>query len=656
MFLPRGPSFSFRHRATFASLNPAPDNIDIRPFRATFRDPAVERAYLAFRRADQVRSCMLALMAGGVCYAAAGVSDPAVFGESGAKYLATVEAVRAAGVLLCFGMAAVVWRLKSSAAVNVGSVVAMLGTLMTYSVITYLEQSSGGNSDFRLVFSVFSLLAFIFFPIPVEYSAGAALGMMINVTLLFAMLGDEAPGAVARTLALMLTFAVGGAAFSIRTNSSRRMEHALRGRLEQSVRELEREAEQRRGAERELREHKENLEEMVRAKTEELRQSERQLVASQRTEAIGKLAGGLAHDFNNLLVAIIGNAQLTLELDGLPPRAKEYQRDALGAAERASSLARDVLTFSRRQLMEFHPLSLTELLAQFASILRTAAGADVTIRIDASDSTPPIIGARGPLEQMVLNLVLNARDATGPGGQIDIETGGAMVDAATAARYPDVEPGQFGLLTVSDNGGGIDAANLERIFEPFFTTKTEGRGSGLGLSVVHGIVRQHRGFVKVSANVGGGARFEIFLPATSEPIPSIAGRAVASSEGGQECVLVVDDEEIVLRLVERILTGAGYRVLTAASSETAIELFRRHADTIDVVVSDLVMPGLSGEELMKRIRQLAPMVPFMFASGYSDGGIHKSFVLNEGITLLSKPYLPADLKRKVREVLDAGRV
>ena len=626
------------------------DEFGIHPLRATIRDRQTERAFLDARQADDVRATALALLLGGLSYGMAGLTDARVFADV-ADTLLQVRILRALGVALCLGSGLLVWRLRTTRAVHALSVLAMLGTLATYSVIAFWEETLVGPSDFRLVFSVFSLLAFIFFPIRIVYSAAMVLWMMANISLLFGAIGRSAVEPQ-RTLALMGTFAVAGASFSIANQRSRRKEFILRRRSEQASAEVSREIEQRRAVERELAAHQQNLERTVAERTDELHRSQRDLVASQRMEAVGQLAGGLAHDFNNLLVVVIGNAELALRVEGLPEEARAFQREILDAAKRASALSRDLLTFSRRQVMEFQGLDLGEVVGHMTGLLRTAVGTGARVDVRVGADTPSVRGARGPLEQVVLNLVLNARDATGPGGEIVVETSRAWVTAAEAG--PEEKAGECALLSVSDTGTGIAPGDLERIFEPFFTTKPEGKGTGLGLSVVHGVVRQHDGFIRVTSQMGLGTRFDMYLPASLGLVTAVPVQSLDAARGGTEGILLVDDEEAVLRLALRTLERAGYRVFAAADADQALELFREHRSEIDLVLSDLVMPKVSGRELMREIRKLGSDIPFLFSSGYSDGGVHRGFVLDKGIRLLTKPYELDELKRKVRAALDVS--
>ena len=558
--------------------------------------------------------------------------------------------MRALGVALCLGGAAAVYKLKLTWANRALSALGMLGTLLTYSVIAYLEETRVGPSDFRLVFFVFALLAFIFFPIPVLQSTLMAAWMMLNVVVFFLLAHHGTGPELMRTLALMVTFAAAGASFSIATNRVRRKEFLLRRRREEAVEDLSHEVEQRRAIELELQRHKENLEATVKVRTEELHSSERQVMDAQRMEAVGQLAGGLAHDFNNLLSVVMGNAEMTLLEPDLPARAREWQRDILGAAGRASALSRDLLTFARRDVIALGVLDLRELIEKASGILRTAVGARAEFLVSVSADTPHVEGAGGPLEQMILNLVINARDALGSAGRISVEVMPALIESAGPSGGPP--PGTYAKISVTDTGSGIDPAHIDRIFEPFFTTKTEGAGTGLGLSVVHGIVRQHSGFITVVSEPERGTRFDVYLPAITGEATSPPPKPAASSRGGQERILVVDDEELVLKVALTVLSRAGYRVEAATDAARALEILREQAETIDLVVTDLMMPRMNGRQLMERCREQGFDVPFLFVSGYSDGGIHRDFVLEKGISLLKKPYRPNELASAVREILD----
>jgi two-component system, cell cycle sensor histidine kinase and response regulator CckA len=301
-------------------------------------------------------------------------------------------------------------------------------------------------------------------------------------------------------------------------------------------------------------------------------------------------------------------------------------------------------------VMEFQSLDLGDVVGHLTGLLRTAVGTGTRLEVRVGADTPLVRGARGPLEQIILNLVLNARDATSSGGEIVVETGRARITAAEAG--PEEKAGEWSLLSVSDTGTGIAPDALERIFEPFFSTKPESKGTGLGLSVVHGVVRQHDGFIRVTSRVGRGTRFAVYLPMSSATVATVPPPSPDAAGGGHEGILVVDDEESVLRLATRTLQRAGYRMFAAADAQQALELFREHRADIDLVLTDLVMPKVSGRELMQEIRNLGSDVPFLFSSGYSDGGVHRGFVLDEGIRLLAKPYQLDELKRKVREALD----
>jgi signal transduction histidine kinase len=481
---------------------------EIHTLFATFRDPARELAYAASRLADDVRAASLAALLGGLSFAGAVASDFARFSGDASHWLAPVLLFRSLGVALCLGCALAIWRLRKTQATRVLASLSMLGTLLTYCVIAYAEETAVGPSDFRVVFMVFALLAFIFFPVPVRLSIAMAALMLIEMIVLGVLVGADSTNIV-RTAALMVTFAVAGGLFSATNNRARRKQYSLRQRIER-VNEA-------------LRLHKQNLEEMVQVRTAQLRESERNLIAAQRMESIGRLAGGLAHDINNMLATIMTNAEITLMFDTLP----EAQHDILAASSRASELTRDLLTFSRRRVMELVPLSLGELVRGMEGILRTAA-TGVALQVEVAPTLRPIHGARGPIEQMIVNLVINARDAMVEAAQarsgsvhgtITIDVRELEIDAHSAARQPDTQAGTFVRMSIADTGTGIPPELLERIFEPFFTTKPEGRGSGLGLAVVHGIVRQHGGFIEVSSVAGAGTEFRLYFPLAASGAP-----------------------------------------------------------------------------------------------------------------------------------------
>jgi PAS domain S-box-containing protein len=383
----------------------------------------------------------------------------------------------------------------------------------------------------------------------------------------------------------------------------------------------------------------------------EVKALEAQLLHSQKMEAIGRLAGGVAHDFNNLLTVISGRVELILaRLDAGHPLREDValvQR----AAERAAALTAQLLTFSRKQVLRPQPVGLDATLAGTEPLLRRVIGEDVEL-VTRGRATGLVLADRVQLEQVLLNLVVNARDAMPDGGRLTIETGDQELDEA-AARRLGMPPGRYAVLRVQDTGVGMDARTQARIFEPFFTTKGEGRGTGLGLATVYGIVTQSGGHVTVSSAPGRGATFTVYLPwapaAGAEPAPEAAPRPGR----GVGVILLVEDEEEVRDLARDILAGRGYTVLEAATPEAALAQARA-GEPIDLLLTDVVMPRINGRELAERLRALRPGLPVLYMSGYTDDALLHRGVAAPGAHFLQKPFSPAALLRRVHEVLAGG--
>ncbi len=383
----------------------------------------------------------------------------------------------------------------------------------------------------------------------------------------------------------------------------------------------------------------------------ENRKLEKQLLTAQRMESVGTLAGGIAHDFNNALTGIIGFAEMLELRVSNDPEALSDVGQILRSAERASVLTRHLLTFARRQIVEFGNLDLNQVIADIEKLLRRVTREDIVIRTDLAERVPTILADQGQLEQVLMNLCLNARDAMPKGGQLLVKTEEAWLDEETVKRYPYMKAGRYALLSVSDTGVGMDEKTRERIFEPFFTTKRPEKGTGLGLAVVYGIVKQHNGFIHVYSEPGKGTTIRIYFPA----IDAFADAKVAASRGiirgGSETILVADDDESIRNLAEKILGSYGYKVLVACDGEEAVDVLRRHADDISMVVLDVVMPKKGGKQAFDEMAKTAPGLKVLFMSGYSLNAVHESFVLHPGIPLMQKPFGPGVLARKVREVL-----
>jgi PAS domain S-box-containing protein len=387
----------------------------------------------------------------------------------------------------------------------------------------------------------------------------------------------------------------------------------------------------------------------------EQKELEERVRQGQKMEAVGRLAGGIAHDFNNMLTAIGGYADLLLA--GTEPGSAEHRhaRQIEGAARRAASLTRQLLAFSRRQVLQPAPLDLNEVVGRTRDLVTRLIGEDVRLETRLSPSTEPVFADAGQLEQVIVNLAVNARDAMPRGGVLSVETDTVNVDPEQA-REAVATAGRYARLTISDTGVGMNAEQLSRLFEPFYSTKGD-RGVGLGLATVYGIVRQSGGFVTVESEPGRGSSFRILLPATGLAPEALDGEAPEPAAArGQETVLLVEDEEIVRAIVSEMLEANGYRVIHAIDGEEAVRLAAAHNGDIDVLVTDVVMPRMSGQEVAERILEARPHVRTVFVSGYTESAIANHGVLAPGTSFLQKPFTGDDLARAVRELLDAAPV
>jgi PAS domain S-box-containing protein len=377
---------------------------------------------------------------------------------------------------------------------------------------------------------------------------------------------------------------------------------------------------------------------------------EEQLRQSQKMEAIGVLAGGVAHDFNNLLSVIIGFASLAL--DTLPPDAPQRAdiEEIKGAGERAAALTRQLLAFSRKQVLQPRDVDVNGVIRQLMAMLKRLVPANIAVTFAPSPALGVVRVDPSQLEQVLLNLVVNAKDAISGSGRIAISTNVADLDEQYAAAHLDIVPGRYAVIEVADDGCGMDKTTQAQIFEPFFTTKPVGQGSGLGLSTVFGIVKQSGGTIWVYSEPGQGTTFKVFLPlaAASEDTGKAATPAPA---GGSETVLLVEDEAQVRRLVEAVLVRAGYRVLTAADGAEALRVAEAHAGEIAVLLTDVVMPGMSGRELATELARKRPAMRVVYMSGYTDDPIVQQRVA-EGAVFLQKPVLSATLLGAIRTALE----
>jgi len=399
-----------------------------------------------------------------------------------------------------------------------------------------------------------------------------------------------------------------------------------------------------------------------RAEAERVR-LEAQLRQSQKMQAVGQLAGGVAHDFNNILTAILGH--LGLARDAFAKSLPEEHPGLRGlgeverAANRAVALTRQLLTFSRKDVARPQVLDVNAIVRDMRSMLRRLITENIDLELTLAPDLPAVRADANQLEQVVLNLVVNARDAMPHGGRLAIATRRITLDAAYAAGQPDATPGPYVQLSVSDSGHGIDAATIERIFEPFFTTKDVGQGSGLGLATVHGIVQQNGGHVTVYSEPGLGATFRVFLPAAEgsagaeAPAPQAAEALEISHDG--ETVLVCEDDPSVRHLTTQMLRSAGYHVLAAATGAAALKVARQHTGRLHLLVTDVIMPEMNGRQVAKALAAERPDLRVLYISGYTSDVIAHQGVVEDGIDFLEKPFSQADLLRRVREVLDRSQ-
>lgn len=391
--------------------------------------------------------------------------------------------------------------------------------------------------------------------------------------------------------------------------------------------------------------------------TERLR-LEDQLRQAQKMEAVGQLAAGIAHDFNNILTVVQGHASLLLSDGSLANKSSESARCVSTAADRAAKLTRQLLTFSRKQVVQWKELDLNRVVQNLASMLRSLITENVSLSFHYLDELPSIRGDANMLEQVLLNLVVNARDAMPKGGSIVIDTSVQTLDAEAAKKNPRAKAGRFVCLTVMDTGTGMDAATLERIFEPFFSTKEFGQGTGLGLATVYGVVTQHNGWIDVTSGVGHGSLFRVYFPAlTAPPPPKTEPTSDKPGElrGGKETVLVVEDELGLRMLVEAVLQKYGYTVILAEHGVEALKLWKERQGAVDLLLTDMVMPeGMTGLDLSEQLRVDRPDLRIIYMSGYSvDFMGNEMSGVQEGFNFLQKPYRPDQLVRAVREVLDS---
>jgi signal transduction histidine kinase/CheY-like chemotaxis protein len=378
-----------------------------------------------------------------------------------------------------------------------------------------------------------------------------------------------------------------------------------------------------------------------------------QLQQAMKMEAVGRLAGGIAHDFNNILTVITGNIELA-KLNLMPSDPlMDHLNEVSQASESAASLTRQLLVFSRRQIIEPKVLNLNDLVENLQKMLGRIIGEDIALQTNLSPELYPVKIDPGQFEQVLVNLAVNARDAMPEGGTLVIETRTLELSQEYCAQHSPLQPGAFVLLAVSDTGHGMSQAVKDRLFEPFFTTKPMGQGTGLGLATIFGAVKQAGGSIEVYSEVNLGTAFKIYLPGVEEQAEKlVVPRYALKMPTGHETVLLVEDEASVRELGQRVLKRLGYRVLVAANGGEAFMIAEKHSDDIDLLMTDVIMPGMNGHELAQRLRTIHPEMKVLFTSGYTEDVIVHHGVLEKEIEFIGKPYNIGSLARKLREVLE----
>ncbi|HBG06082.1 MAG: hypothetical protein A2075_08745 [Geobacteraceae bacterium GWC2_58_44] len=388
----------------------------------------------------------------------------------------------------------------------------------------------------------------------------------------------------------------------------------------------------------------------------ERKKLEGQIRQAQKMEAVGQLAGGVAHDFNNILSAILGYAQLIQESDPIEP-TQSFVEEIIKSSKRATALTQDLLAFSRKQEVTLAVVDLSAVIREFKTFLGRVIREDIELKISCAGEVLPVMVDRGQIERVLMNLVVNSRDALPNGGEVLIETGPVVLDKEFIQAHGYGKAGAYALVSISDNGVGMDRETQSRIFEPFFTTKEQGSGTGLGLSMAYGTVKKHDGFITVYSEPGAGTIFKIYLPhvPAAAPVHSMIPKGPVALRGGEENILVGEDDEALRRLTTRALSHYGYRVIGAVDGQDAVDKFMEHGDGIDLVILDGIMPKKNGIEACREMRWIRPDLKAVFVSGYAKDIFAAGNALDGNSIFIQKPVAPHELLTKIRELLDAGR-
>jgi PAS domain S-box-containing protein len=389
---------------------------------------------------------------------------------------------------------------------------------------------------------------------------------------------------------------------------------------------------------------------LLAANLSERQRLEEELRQSQKMESVGRLAGGIAHDFNNVLTTILGLTETMIS--GHTPISSDRLKEIQHAARHAADLTHSLLAFSRRQILQMRLILLDEVVEHMAKMIARVIGEDVRLDIRRHGPVPPARADQSQIEQILLNLCLNARDAMPNGGDLRIEIRTETLSEAWCAEHRGARPGSYVLLSVEDTGLGMEEETLRHVFEPFFTRKAVGKGTGLGLAMVYGLVKQHDGFIHVESSVGQGTRFSIYFPAAAGEAEPVREQPSASSERCSATVLIVEDDKSVRRLILEVLPKLGYRVFTAADGEEAIRVFDRWADQIELVLLDAILPKKGSRQVYEHIRERKPSVRFLFTSGYNEVFINQKFELDPSFLFLRKPFSTLELATMLRGALE----
>lgn len=379
---------------------------------------------------------------------------------------------------------------------------------------------------------------------------------------------------------------------------------------------------------------------------------EAQLLQAQKMEAIGQLAGGIAHDFNNLLTAVIGYGNLLKSEISADARLTSYITQILSAAERAATLTNDLLTFSRKQIINPRPVDLNKLIKEMHKLLSRIIGEDIELSTVLSDKELNTMADSAQIDQVLMNLATNARDAMPKGGNLIISTDYIQLDNEFISAHGYGKPGPYAVLSFEDTGTGIDENTKKRIFEPFFTTKGVGKGTGLGLAMVYGIIKQHNGYINLYSEPGKGTTFKLYLPLIESKVEDKQPEVYPPEKTGTETILICEDDLQVRGLMKEILEKAGYEIIEAEDGEDSIRIFNQHKDRLHLLILDVVMPKKNGKEVYDEIKKAKPDIKVVFVSGYSADIIHKKGIMEEGMEFISKPISPGDFLAKIRDVLD----